>query len=858
MDLSQRKLTRKEWDGTELPVNDNEERILKMIIRGWTETNVCSARSQSLFDYLKIPRIDGIDEYIYSRYIESFVKSIAKKNDKMSTATYNLQSDTKKTKSNAPTYKPNTRDIIRLDRSSTNLDSVKSNIFEFVTLDILKKLIRYEAKDDTNKVALYWYTLNRLIQYRIPNFNTSVRHIIINNLERIESGISVRYILKNADKLMDRNELVEKYRDEELYDHQKSIYNIFKQSTNRQPKLVLYTAPTATGKTMTPLGLSESYKIIFVCAARHVGLALAKSAISVRKKIAFAFGASCAEDIRLHYHAATEFTRDRRSGGIRKVDNTVGDKVEIMICDLKSYIPAMLYMLAFNDASNIILFWDEPTISLDYDTHDCHDTIAKNWSENVIPNVVLSSATLPSEDMIRPVIDDFSNRFDNAIVQSIVSHDCRKTIPLITREGYVGMPHNLANTVEELHEIMDRCLVDTTTLRHLDLIECVEFIGLVHDHKSDYIGLRNEDTRNHRYHMNNWFDEPSTVDGNGIKRYYLTLLKLVDEITWPALNEKLSKNRRKRIQSNVHIVTSDAHTLTDGPTIYIAEDIERIGKFIISQSKIPSKLMDSLMENIVHNNKVNQKLAVVEKSLEDKLAAAEGGVSAGGEFNKSGGKNKTKQDNKLASDGRDDDVRKMMKTIKELEKLVRVIQLEDEFVPNTNMHIKKWANNIISKKNDSPALPFSCDISSDIVERIMLISEVSDIWKLLLLCGIGVFTEHTNIKYTEIMKHLADEKKLFMIIGSPDFIYGTNYQFSHGYIGADMEDMTQQKITQTLGRVGRMNVTSTYSVRFRSDELIKRFFTRDMNPIEKNNMNRLFIRTENEDTSPASEIELTN
>ena len=106
------------------------------------------------------------------------------------------------------------------------------------------------------------------------------------------------------------------------------------------------------------------------------------------------------------------------------------------------------------------------------------------------------------------------------------------------------------------------------------------------------------------------------------------------------------------------------------------------------------------------------------------------------------------------------------------------------------------------------------------------------------------------------MKHLADEKKLFMIIGSPDFIYGTNYQFSHGYIGADMEDMTQQKITQTLGRVGRMNVTSTYSVRFRSDELIKRFFTRDMNPIEKNNMNRLFIRTENEDTSPASEIEL--
>ena len=40
-------------------------------------------------------------------------------------------------------------------------------------------------------------------------------------------------------------------------------------------------APTGTGKTMSPIALSEKHKIIFVCAARHVGLALAKAAISV-------------------------------------------------------------------------------------------------------------------------------------------------------------------------------------------------------------------------------------------------------------------------------------------------------------------------------------------------------------------------------------------------------------------------------------------------------------------------------------------------------------------------------------------------------------------------------------------------
>ena len=30
-----------------------------------------------------------------------------------------------------------------------------------------------------------------------------------------------------------------------------------------------------------------------------------------------------------------EFTKDWKTGGIRKVDNSVGDKVEIIICDVK-------------------------------------------------------------------------------------------------------------------------------------------------------------------------------------------------------------------------------------------------------------------------------------------------------------------------------------------------------------------------------------------------------------------------------------------------------------------------------------------------------------------------------------------
>ena len=82
-----------------------------------------------------------------------------------------------------------------------------------------------------------------------------------------------------------------------------------------------------------------------MCAARHVSLVLARAALSADKKIALAFNAKTPDMIKLHYAAAKEFIADRRSGGIRKVDNAQGEKVEIMITDLYSYESAMNYMM---------------------------------------------------------------------------------------------------------------------------------------------------------------------------------------------------------------------------------------------------------------------------------------------------------------------------------------------------------------------------------------------------------------------------------------------------------------------------------------------------------------------------------
>jgi len=107
------------------------------------------------------------------------------------------------------------------------------------------------------------------------------------------------------------------------------------------------------------------------------------------------------------------------------------------------------------------------------------------------------------------------------------------------------------------------------------------------------------------------------------------------------------------------------------------------------------------------------------------------------------------------------------------------------------------------------------------------------------MMGIGVFINHDNITYTEIMKKLADEQKLYMIIASSDYIYGTNYQFCHGFLSKDL-DLTQEKVIQAMGRIGRNNIQQTYTVRFRDDSQISKLFTSDTAKPEVINMNILF------------------
>ena len=891
MDLKQRKLNKSEWESIEIPVSKDEISVLDLIIKGYSDVNIKINNNQSLISFLKMEISSEMEDYLYTTYFAGKVKEISNKYP--DAASYLLVSINSK-------IKIKKGDMIRLEKyKGVTSELIQKNIYEYVLIDCLEQLLNYKfMKLPKKSWEYYYFTLFKLVKNNIININRHVKTIVNQLLRAFEDEFEIKKLVENSVEYIERNEKFLKYGDMTLYEHQKELFSICK---NPEAKLVLYIAPTGTGKTLSPIGLSEKHRVIFVCAARHVGLALARAAISVNKKIAFAFGCSSAEEIRLHYFAAKDYTKNWKTGGIWKVDNTCGEKVEIIICDIKSYIPAMLYMLAFNNRDNIITYWDEPTITMDYDNHEFHDMIKKNWSENLIPNMVLSSATLPKIHEIPDTTSDFMSKFSNAVIHSVISHDCKKTIPILDKNGYVILPHNLAisSTYSEMIKIIEHCENYLTLLRYFDLSEVVRFIQYI---------LQNECVVNAQTQIQRRFTCIDDVDMRSIKLYYLKLLKNIPLEKWSAVYQHFNLTKEKRIQPNdtidtkgnrvrkyasigpgvvstsgsysskpgneltrtssiqvvsesnvfrntsnevttsengtfgLYVSTKDAYSLTDGPTIFLANDIEKIAKFCIQQANIPEVVMTDIHSKIDFNNKLNEKISQLEKDLEDvyekSKSKTESSVSDKEAcLNNSNGKKK-KMDHKLNRDSDDkfgnNDIKRIMNELEMYRSMIKTCKLNDIFVPNSSQHLEKWAEEMGVKN------AYTSMLEDETILKIMMLHDVENSWKVLLLMGIGVFTNHESIAYTEIMKNLADQQKLYMIIASSDYIYGTNYQFCHGYLSKDM-NLTQEKIIQAMGRIGRNKIQQEYSVRFRDDEQLRVLFSSCADKPEIKNMNRLFV-----------------
>jgi hypothetical protein len=650
---------------------------------------------------------------------------------------------------------------------------------------------------------------------------------------------TIRDLFFASPSIIESNRDLIKYQNVTLFEHQRKLYD-FLRDEKPNGALIFYTAPTGSGKTLTPLGIiSANFRVIFICASRHIGLALAKSAISMEKRIAIAFGCETADDIRLHYFAADVYTKNAKSGGIHKVDNSYGQNVELMICDATSYVVAMHYMLSFNNTNRLITFWDEPTISMDCtnDDHPLHPILHKNWNENKIPRLILSCATLPEQLEIQPTINDFLLRFPDAIVKTISSFDFKKNIRIVNSDGFPVLPHTLFTNYRDLIQSVQHFNQNPTLLRYIDLKNIVEFIG--NQCSPDILNKI----------LNNINVENLTM--TAIKSLYLRVLsefiqpEFIQHKITPLWHYTKNDTNLRKINSESHtgtsntgnivrmnsmpltqknityngcvfLSTADAHTLTDGPSLYLVEDTIKIGRFLFQQSKIPDNIIQNIIKCIDVNNQFQNKISELQKKIEDMRAI------------------QTQKDEIRDTK----EIRDILEYIENLQRQFKPIQLTSLYIPNTTAHLQHWC-----PLYDHQYTPFTSNIADEFIVRIMKLgNQISDEIKILLMMGIGIFCEDLPTTYHEIIKELAYEKQLYLIIASSDYIYGTNYQFCHGFLGRDLINMTPQKIIQAMGRIGRGNIQQNYTVRFRNDDLLYRLFLplKDGFNIEAIVMNKLF------------------
>lgn len=781
--FAQSRLRREDWEAMEVPHPRAEREIVAMIAAYGRGEGEPQQRATSLASYMKLDAsavTTAMHVHLYRHYFESALARRATRS-KLPTPPSPPAGKTKLKKA----------DIIRIENTAANLTADSDRVYECVLADQVKAACGKGVK--ATKAA---YTAAHLLALDVPGVNPFVLEHARDALAHL--AVKPIAVLDAAEECIEKNPIIAGHQPMQAYPHQRELLSSLAASG---PKLVLYQAPTGTGKTLSPVAVAQTRPVVFVCAAKHVGVQLAKSCVSAGVPFGVAFGCDSTSDVKLHYSAAKDYTKNWKSGGIFRVDHSNGAKAQLIISDVVSFLPAMRYLKAFKPIEDTVLYWDEPTIALDYDDHPCHAIIRENWSENEIQNIVFSSATLPTEREIPQALASMRARFPGLRITTISSSECARTIPVVSPDGVPLMPHTLYESHARACASAEHCRETPTTMRHLGLGPLAKFVRAAQPH------LAVQDQMDAR------FPSLQSLTAVALKLYYLDVLEAVGS-SWDVVREAADRVPLPGLESTVKFTTNDAHTITGGPAIYLCADPAKVAKYCVQAAAIPDGVLSAVLARLDHNEKT--------RSAIDKLTRA---------VNDSSG-NPDKERARERRETEDATTKQRLQEIARLESSIVETSLDSRYVPNTVDHVHRYARG----KGEHA---FACDIPERYVRQIAQL-RVDPMWKVLMLMGIGAFVEDLDRDYLNVMRALAYEQRLFCVVASSDYIYGTNYQFCHGYIGKDLSGITAEKVIQAVGRVGRGAGGEGYSVRLRDAEVAHKIFLPCASKPEVRNMNALF------------------
>ena len=202
------------------------------------------------------------------------------------------------------------------------------------------------------------------------------------------------------------------------------------------------------------------------------------------------------------------------------------------------------------------------------------------------------------------MISGFQAKFGCTNIQNFVSHDCSKTIPILDPNGFVVLPHLIYNDYKKIKKCVRHLKKYKTLLRHFDIKEVCKFVIYVNKHCN--IG--------ENYKIDNYFDSIEMIDTMTIKEYYLKLL-IVIKTEYTKVYEYFQTKKKELYKKPIKITTSDAHTLTDGPTIYLANNIEKIGNFCLKIAKIPEVMLSAILEDMGYNEGISLEMEKIQYEI---------------------------------------------------------------------------------------------------------------------------------------------------------------------------------------------------------------------------------------------------
>ena len=167
MDLNQQKLSKREWDTTELPVCPDEKEILTLIIKGYHDVNIMYNKNMSMISFMKLEPNENIKDYLYTEYFEKVIEKFVGK--------YELDFDSSLSNN---LRRVNSMEKLKLENMRKTINDCGKKIFEFYLLHIAEKMLRYYYKDNMDKFNKHYYTLYHLRNVHITNIIPKVNEFI--------------------------------------------------------------------------------------------------------------------------------------------------------------------------------------------------------------------------------------------------------------------------------------------------------------------------------------------------------------------------------------------------------------------------------------------------------------------------------------------------------------------------------------------------------------------------------------------------------------------------------------------------------------------------------------------------------